>query len=308
MADTTDNVAASSGINLLKKFDLIGHPMIKALHEHGVVLFYQQVGEQSEFLWVAADLGKHGTTIGDFKMPARTVNEAASGVEFDFVKKAVLWSAEGVLAAIEGKPEAVPDADTMPPVIGSAHVSHNAAAKLAKAKAELAQMTGNLTPSGGSPTLTPYEAEVLGLVKSELKAKEVPEMKFFPNEDLQTATPVKLADATMMYQPVRGSGKGTRYFVVGIAPLLKIAARLKGKALSVRVEGSALSNTKVLEHLATLGLGTDKGGYLSVHLDAEDPTTANKAIGSMLAAINCELVGQWDTPAPSVAKLQGLGS
>ena len=41
----------------------------------------------------------------------------------------------------------------------------------------------------------------------------------------------------MMYQPVKGTSQGSRYFVVGGNQDLRIAARLSGGTLSVRIEG-----------------------------------------------------------------------
>ena len=76
--------------------------------------------------------------------------------------------------------------------------------------------------------------------KSTPKDGPAPESGFWPifnTAKLKTAAPVTLRDAKMMYQPVKGTSHGSRYFVVGGNQDLRIAARLSGATLSVRIEG-----------------------------------------------------------------------
>lgn len=112
--------------------------------------------------------------------------------------------------------------------------------------------------------------------------------------------PVKLRDATRMYQPVKGSSGGSRYALVAAAPDLKVGLRIKGHSMSFRVEGSNLNAYKA--HLVSLFDGQDKGDYLSMHLGAESDELKAKTIGAVLMAVNRPFL----TPFPSLKILKEL--
>jgi hypothetical protein len=54
---------------------------------------------------------------------------------------------------------------------------------------------------------------------------------------MKTAAPVPLRTASQMYQPVKGSSLGSRYFVVAANQDLRIAAKWESGALAIRIEG-----------------------------------------------------------------------
>jgi len=119
---------------------------------------------------------------------------------------------------------------------------------------------------------------------------------------MKSLPPIKLASATMMYQPVQGTSKNSRYFLVGANKNIRIAARMKGSALSIRFEGEGLQ--KLAANLNEVGIQSLSKEYASIHLTISDPVLAAKALGAVLLGLRIDL----DTPAPNLNRLKGVGS
>lgn len=120
-----------------------------------------------------------------------------------------------------------------------------------------------------------------------------------------TGSPVKLVEATEMYQPVGSTSSGSVYHVFGIttAESLKVAARYKGTSLSVRVEGDVAGMQNVLEK-AGFPMDHLSAGYVSMHLEAPDVIMANRAIGAVLCGLGMPL----KTPLPDIGQICGKGA
>jgi len=124
----------------------------------------------------------------------------------------------------------------------------------------------------------------------------------FPKAKLHTADPVKLRDATQMYQPVYGTSSGSRYFMVAANADMRVAARLDGGTLSVRIEGPNWS--KHASSIAECGFtNVDKTkDYASLHLNVgSEPVVARKTLGAILTGLGVEL----DTPIPDLKVIYG---
>jgi hypothetical protein len=81
-----------------------------------------------------------------------------------------------------------------------------------------------------------------------------------------TGNAIALKDATLLNQPVLGSSPGSVYKVIALGERIKMAARLKGTQLSVRVEGPINLVEKVA--LAELGFQYHSAGeYMSEHFE-----------------------------------------
>jgi len=132
------------------------------------------------------------------------------------------------------------------------------------------------------------------------KPKAKPETKAwapFPKAKLHTAAPVKLRDATQMYQPVYGTSSGSRYFMVAANPDMRVAMRLDSGTLSVRIEGPNWIKHKA--NISECGFNTIdvSKGYASVHLTVgTDMNVARKTLGAILLGLGVEL----DTPIPDM--------
>jgi hypothetical protein len=132
------------------------------------------------------------------------------------------------------------------------------------------------------------------------KPKPKPETKAwapFPKAKLHTAVPVKLRDATQMYQPVYGTSSGSRYFMVAANPDMRVAMRLDSGTLSVRIEGPNWIKHKA--NISECGFNTIdiSKGYASVHLTVgTDMNVARKTLGAILLGLGVEL----DTPIPDM--------
>ena len=116
---------------------------------------------------------------------------------------------------------------------------------------------------------------------------------------MKTAPLVKLRDATAMYQPVHGTSHGSRYYVVGGSADVRIAARLQGGTLSIRIEGNGWK----AHQASIIACGFDNHGaakdYTSLHVVVGNNTVlANKTLGAVLTGLGIPL----DTPVPN-AKL-----
>lgn len=120
--------------------------------------------------------------------------------------------------------------------------------------------------------------------------------------------PVKLAKATALHQPVRGSSADSRYFVVAMDDNVKVAARLKASgesgpmAVSIRVEGAGLDDVDA--NLKALGFKRS-GEYASIHVNS-DGGGKLLALKSLGALVSC--IGVAGVMSPAAAWLVNKGS
>jgi hypothetical protein len=282
-----------TGNEVLVKLDLMYHEVVSSLFDLGLnfsVYESDYVTGATSFAWMDSE----DEIIGDIHLDNRTVQGAKGKMEIEFLKTSVLWGAEQVLSMMKGgQPNENPFKDA--PFFKAATLSKEKAEKIKKLGKEIiAKQKAGLT-----------SAEISQQLFTTTNTGDYDMPTFFPNSQLKTAATVKLSEATQMYQPVKGTSSHSRYFVVGISEGIKVAARLKGKSLSIRIEGSDLNNTSFVNAMNAVGISSgSKGVYASMHVDAPDPITATKAVGSVLSALPV----QWKTPMPSVGHLQGLGS
>jgi hypothetical protein len=143
------------------------------------------------------------------------------------------------------------------------------------------------------------------VAKAHVEKKVEPEAAPAPN----AKTPYKfkgvageittLEKADKLYQPVSATSAGSRYVVMGLGPSLKVAARLKGGVLSVRVEGDVVENKEALE---SAGLNL-KNGYASEHFHVGTDMMAKRTLGSIMLGLGVE----FDTGFPDIsAAKEGL--
>lgn len=176
-------------------------------------------------------------------------------------------------------------------------------------KDNLAKLVSDLTKQAAkanSPLHLTVDTEVAdanvpaATTTTEVKASAWPSP--FPLDQMQTGAKVPLINATRLYQPVNGSGGGSRYFAVALSNELKMAVRWKNaNSLSVRFEGLQLN--KYAKALEDAGL-TVGGSHASTHLHPNSPTQARKAIGALMLAIPV----QWQTPIPDLQVVYGKGN
>lgn len=171
-------------------------------------------------------------------------------------------------------------------------------------------------------SLVEAKSYVDDLVKGEWKAKKViaklpkpvvssphdsKEADVFEIEKMTEAEPVKLATATKLYQPVRGSGASSRYFVIGISTdqqfIVGCRIGTNGK-VSIRVEGPGLESEDARLHLKAVGFSNVDEAYGSFHVGADTAILQAKAIGATLLGITTG----WATPLPDVTLIVGKGS
>lgn len=110
-----------------------------------------------------------------------------------------------------------------------------------------------------------------------------------------------LRDATDLYQPVKGTDEGSRYYVIALAPGFNVAARIKGKEnFSMRLEGDLVKEFK--QKLKHVGFD-DNGTHCSIHMTAETDDLVRKAIGAMLFSTGIV----FDKTATALSSIWGKG-
>lgn len=117
--------------------------------------------------------------------------------------------------------------------------------------------------------------------------------------EAKTMKPVSLVLADKMYQPVIGTSSPEPYYVVALRDDLKVAARLKGGSLSVRIEGTGFSKYTAL--LKDAELQVHGMSHASLHLDTKGAKMAARALGAVLCSLNIN----FDTPAPVLKNIGG---
>ena len=122
----------------------------------------------------------------------------------------------------------------------------------------------------------------------------------FERKKMFTSTPVKLREATQMYQPVYGTSSGSRYFVVAANDDLRVAARIEAGTLSIRIEGPHwVKHAKAIAAFGFTNVNADKG-YASMHLNVGDMAAGRKALGAVIAGLGIQM----DTVVPDLQLLQ----
>jgi hypothetical protein len=158
---------------------------------------------------------------------------------------------------------------------------------------------GALPPLKQSP-LEQMQAMAAKVEKSPV-AQAVSYWPVFDLKKMKTAPVIKLRDATMMYQPVEGTSKSSRYYVVGANQDVRVAARYEGHTLSVRIEGPNIH--KHWGQIEEVGLKkSSEKGYASLHLGVgNDMLVANKTLGAILMGLGIPL----ETPLPNLKLVKG---
>ena len=119
------------------------------------------------------------------------------------------------------------------------------------------------------------------------------------NINFNLNSPEKLADASQMYQPVRGTSTGSVYSVVALSDLIKVAARVTGQKLSMRVEGKGIESQKIADKLTEMGFAPTAGSHYSMHMACGE-VPADRVIGAILAGLGVE----FQTPLPVLVKVK----
>jgi hypothetical protein len=116
--------------------------------------------------------------------------------------------------------------------------------------------------------------------------------------NLQTAELIPLRQATKLYQPVKGTSEGSRYFMVAGSEDLRVAVRWHAGSLSIRAEGPGFSKWAV--GLTALGFKNNKD-YASVHLTPGNVLMARKTLGALLLGMGIPMKTQF----PDMKKVIG---
>ncbi len=127
----------------------------------------------------------------------------------------------------------------------------------------------------------------------------------FNLKNLKSAPTVPLLEAEMLYQPVKGTSNGSRYFVMALG--IKVSVSLRWiivdqgvNSLSLRIEGPGLNDMVPL--LTEMGFDKKSDHHWAVHLKAESDVSARKAVGATLFGLNQD----WLTIMPTPDVVRGI--
>ena len=134
--------------------------------------------------------------------------------------------------------------------------------------------------------------------KPKVAPTPIPKKVNINQSDIDKLPVVKLRDAQALYQKVHGTSGGSIYRVIAMNDQIKVAARIQGNAVSVRVEGIITSD--VSKGFNAMGVQKKSEEYMSGHFTCEK-CTPQKLIGSILVGSGLA----FDTPIPVVAKVVG---
>lgn len=124
------------------------------------------------------------------------------------------------------------------------------------------------------------------------EGQKVPKVKASP-ASIVCSDRVRLEEATELYQPVFGTDPQSKYYVVGIADGLKVAARIASDNVSLKVVGTRINEIK--DRLTSLGFSGKEKGHWSAHITCSH-TTPSKLIGAVLLGLGVE----FETGIPNV--------
>lgn len=116
-----------------------------------------------------------------------------------------------------------------------------------------------------------------------------------PGDKIGALEAVPLVTATKLYQPVKGTSPGSRYYLIGFHPGLRLAARYSSTGMSFRAEGTSLSS--FASSLKNAGFSVNPP-YASMHLGGiNDILLARKVCGSVLLGLGIP----FSSPIPDVS-------
>ena len=93
--------------------------------------------------------------------------------------------------------------------------------------------------------------------------------------------PVHLKEATLLGQKVRGTSGGSVYTVIALSPRVKVASKVSGAQLSLRVEWTADVKPAELDAIKQSGANWN-GNYSSLHVDAGSESMIRRTVGAFL--------------------------
>lgn len=131
-----------------------------------------------------------------------------------------------------------------------------------------------LLPMGFDPSGLPVKPKGL-----EEEVETVSESQPVQKKKKPLAGKIHLKDADALLQKVHGTDQSSTYYAVALSDRVKVAARIKKKTLSLRIEGKLSKEDEV--RASTAGFQKASAGHLSLHVDCQQvPPVA--VIGGML--------------------------
>lgn len=115
--------------------------------------------------------------------------------------------------------------------------------------------------------------------------------------EIKSASAVPLAQASKLYQPVKGTSSGSRYFVVAMNDDIRVAARVENHKVSIRVEGNL--TPEIVKKFQSVNL-IAQGSYMSAHFEV-GKVPPSRLIGAVLLGSGVRFL----SPMPDLKLLEG---
>lgn len=112
-------------------------------------------------------------------------------------------------------------------------------------------------------------------------------------------TPVLLADADKLHQPIKGTNEGSLYHVIALGDTMNVAVRImEDHYVAIRVHPK-----DNLVNLTSTGFKKSAQGHWSIHLHPDSREMAIKSVGAMLFTIG----GPFNAVSGNINALIGIG-
>lgn len=216
-----------------------------------------------------------GHTYGSVPIKGQAVSLAKAGTLGPASKQAIQFNlvqaVNGALVAAEKKFVPVPFADVFEDAVDGSGL----AVLSESLTAEVANLYGKKVAKAVKTKVLKPETVLEQELPSFVQGGKVPIPAKFGS------TPVKLCDATELYQPIIGTSHNSVYYCLAIFKGIMIAARSKGGNFSIRAEGPSLHKYASLLEDVGFSIKTD---YASVHFSISEKALVRKTFGAVLGS------------------------
>lgn len=120
------------------------------------------------------------------------------------------------------------------------------------------------------------ESVAMAIEKTKGITKKSKPVKAAPKSE-----PCALRDATVLGQKVKGTTPGSLYTVIALSPRVKVASKVSGAQLSLRVEWSDDAKKEEIDAIKSSGANWSTN-YASLHVDAGSEAMIRRTVGAYL--------------------------
>ena len=231
-------------------------------------------GVEVKLGFFSVQFNKSGKTLSNCSLPAATTTLLNGSAAKSASLMAVTGLTQTLIEAYEkvfpGKMEAEKETYVVTGTLQHENVVYNTGEVIDLLPEEVVKFAGVIAP------LKPDSVEKVESAPAVTKPKPKPKAAVEPKK---TNGKVPLSEAAALLQPVKGTDDASTYYAVALSQDMKVGARVRKTALSIRIEGNLTKADEI--RAGTAGFTKSSEGHLSVHMDCKNvPPIA--VLGGML--------------------------